>query len=221
MDLQWLDPCCGPHLQYNAVRPARRILLTISALEEVEKQYQASLISKEPPKEPAAKRASGRAPRREEHPLFDINPRTAWEFLCRVQSVPSGTGISFQKEGEEFSQWKSEYSRAKLAESVPVAPSSFADALLRKLNIAGGKENGGTNGLFGRTRISSSLLIDVQVYQTTRSFPEPLIRIHLESIRKCQQYHLMACLRTSNHFSATLFGGSMSRNPTLYASPPA
>jgi hypothetical protein len=120
--------------------------LRSTALDEVDRQYKASLKPKEAPKEPAAKRTSGRAARRGEHPLFDINPRTAWEFLGRERADAHSVSVSFQKEGEEFAQWKEEEAKAKLEEEPPAAPSSFADALLRKLNITDGPSPTVTKG---------------------------------------------------------------------------
>lgn len=123
-----------------------------AALEEVEIQYKASLIPKDAPKESAAKRATGRASRREEKPLFDLNPRTAWEFLSRATGPAhdDDSRLEFQKENEEFSHWKRRdgVNEPKLLNDVlpppppqppsPPPPSSFAEALLRKLNITDG-----------------------------------------------------------------------------------
>ena len=98
------------------------------------------------PKDAATTRPSGRAARKEQA-LFDINPRAAWEFLSRAKSEKGEEGVKFQQEDEEFTQWKEEEEKAAVKiEVVPTAPTSFADALLRKLNM---KSDSNSNGLKG------------------------------------------------------------------------
>ena len=114
------------------------------ALEQVAKQCNVAAPpqDKKPPQDgkkgALIKRSSGRAARKEQ-PLFDINPRTAQEYLARAQSEKGEMGVRLQLPGEEFTQWKEEEEVAKV-ESPVTAPTSFADALLRKLNI---KDDGG------------------------------------------------------------------------------
>ena len=113
------------------------------ASEQVEKIYKASIALKDVPKDTANARSSGRAVRKEQ-PLFDINPRTTWEFLSRMRSEKGEEGVKFQEENEEFTQWKEEEEKAaEKVETVPAPPTSFADALLRKLNM---KDNSESNG---------------------------------------------------------------------------
>lgn len=91
-------------------------------------------------KDTSIKRSSGRTSRKEQ-PLFDINPRTVQEYLARAQSEKGEVGVGVQLVGEDFTQWKDEEEEEiGKAESPLTAPTSFADALLRKLNI---KDNGG------------------------------------------------------------------------------
>lgn len=100
--------------------------------------FKKSLEPKPAPKEDQQqKRFSGRP--RKEFPLFDINPRTAKEFLERAKSEAGIAGVTFQVESgkEEFTQWKEEDEKIAKASEPPVAPpNSFSEALLRKLNIA-------------------------------------------------------------------------------------
>lgn len=111
-------------------------------LAEVEELYRASIAPKGIPKEQSAKRSFGK-PSRKEHPLFDINPRTAWEFICRAKSERGERGVSFQFEGQCFTQWEKAAEEVVRHESPPAAPTSFAEALLRKLNIAKESEGNG------------------------------------------------------------------------------
>ena len=114
-------------------------------MDRVEAAYKASLVPKEVQKEAAAKKPSGRAARKEQ-PLFDINPRTAREYLSRAQSEKGEEGVKLQSSEEYFTQWKEEEKEAVKPESPPPAPSSFADALLRKLNIRDDSNSAGSKG---------------------------------------------------------------------------
>ena len=122
------------------------ILTTVTAVEQVEKEAIASLVPKPAPKEPSSKRASSRSFRRTEQPLFDINPRTAREFLHRAKEEPLDR-VTFQSQEEEFSQWKEEEEKEAAKVESPVAPpTSFAEALLRKMNLKGGSDNASAKG---------------------------------------------------------------------------
>ena len=101
------------------------------ALDQLEAAYKASLVQDDAPAmRPKVTRPSGKASRKE-YPLFDINPQTAWEFIERALSEKGISGVTFQQENELFSPWKKEAE----AENALSTPSSFADALLRKLAI--------------------------------------------------------------------------------------
>ena len=120
------------------------VLMSTIAFEMVEQIYQSSVVPKEAQKEPPPKRSSYKVVARKEQPLFDINPRVAREFLLRAQSEADGS-ITFQLPNEQFTQWKEEEESALKVEQPPEErPTSFAQALLRKLNIADGGD--GTNG---------------------------------------------------------------------------
>ena len=98
------------------------------------------------PKDAATPRSSGR-PARKEQLLFDINPRAAWEFLSRAKSEKGVAGVLFQQEDEEFTQWREEDEKAaEKVETPQAAPTSFAEALLRKLNMKGDSESNGPKG---------------------------------------------------------------------------
>lgn len=93
------------------------------------------------------KRSSYKATRKEQ-PLFDINPRVALEFLLRAQSEKDGSKVTFQLPDEKFTQWKKEEEQALKVEQTPEErPTSFAQALLRKLNISEDNDTNGAKGL--------------------------------------------------------------------------
>ncbi|MCJ1471959.1 hypothetical protein MMC13_000602 [Lambiella insularis] len=122
------------------------IHIPLCTVEKVEQIYQASLIPKEVQKEPAPKKPSSKATRKE-IPLFDINPRSAREFLLRAQGEHI-KNVSFQLPLEQFTQWKEEEQQAIKAEQAPEGPpTSFAQALLRKLNFSDGNDSNGIKGI--------------------------------------------------------------------------
>jgi hypothetical protein len=122
-------------------------------LEAAEKAYKASIAPKDVQKDNIP-RASGRAARKE-YPLFDINPRTVWEFLERAKSEKGEEGVKLQQEKEDFTQWNEE--EEKPVAEAPPAPTSFADALLRKLTIK--EDNNQPKGRFEIFRLFTQLLI--------------------------------------------------------------
>ena len=138
-----------------------KLLLTTSAclcstiaLEMVEQIYQSSIVPKEVQKEPPLKRSSYKAVARKEQPLFDINPRITREFLLRAQSEPDGH-VTFQLPDEQFTQWKEEEELALKVDQPPEErPTSFAQALLRKLNISDGGD-----GTIGSKGVSVSMFV--------------------------------------------------------------
>ena len=122
---------------------------TVLAFENVEKTFQSSLLQQEAQKEPPSKKSVSKVSgRKEQQPLFDLNPRIAREFLSRFQSRSNQTVddiVTFQLPGQQFTQWKNEEEKAIKAEQPPEQPpSSFAQALLRKLNIV--EEESGPKG---------------------------------------------------------------------------
>lgn len=122
--------------------------MPLPALEQVESIYKNSLLPKETQKG-TAKKSFGRAARREEQPLFDINPRTAWEFLSRAQSEKGEVGVFLQKEEEQFTQWKEEEKEVVKPHSPSAEPTSFAEALLRKLNFDSAPNEIAAKGISG------------------------------------------------------------------------
>ena len=121
----------------------------VLAFENVEKICQPPLLQKESQKEPPSKKSLSKVSgRKEQQPLFDLNPRIAREFLSRYQSRTNQTVddiVTFQLPSQQFTQWKNEEEKAIKAEQPPEQPpSSFAQALLRKLNIV--EEESGPKG---------------------------------------------------------------------------
>ena len=119
------------------------------AFENVEKTCQSLLLQKESQKEPPSKKPVSKVSgRKEQQPLFDLNPRVAREFLSRYQSMTDQNAdkiVTFQLPGQQFTQWKNEEEKAIKAEQPPEQPpTSFAQALLRKLNIV--EEESGPKG---------------------------------------------------------------------------
>ena len=122
--------------------------VVVIASEKVEQLYQAELKAQETLKDPQRKRSSYKTATRKDHPLFDVNPRIAREFLLRSQLDTNNNGVSFQQAHEQFTQWKEEEEQAlKVEQTQEERPASFAQALLRKLNIA--EDDEGSNGLKG------------------------------------------------------------------------
>ncbi|MCJ1306461.1 hypothetical protein MMC25_000103 [Agyrium rufum] len=127
-----------------------RLVIPICTSEKVEQIYQSSLQLKEAQKELPSKRSSYKAlARKEQQPLFDINPRITREFLQRAQAQTDNTvsdAVTFQLPYEQFTQWREEEEKAlkalKARQAPEQPPSSFAEALLRKLNIV--EDDGGS-----------------------------------------------------------------------------
>ena len=118
----------------TASKPLCTSLIDGIALDQIDASYKASLVPKEVQKEANIKKPSGRAARREQ-PLFDINPRTVREYLLRAQSEKGEEGVKLQSTEQEFAQWKEEEKEVAKPESPPPAPTSFAEAVSRKLNM--------------------------------------------------------------------------------------
>ena len=118
------------------------------ASEKVDQLYKASIPPKETQKEPQPKRSSYKAASRKDYPLFDINPRVAKEFLSRAQSDTTSHGVKFQLPNEQFTAWKEVEKVVEKSETVEERPTSFAQALLSKLNLANdtGKSSNGVKG---------------------------------------------------------------------------
>lgn len=117
------------------------------ALEKVGQICKEALAAVEVAKESANKRPLNKAARREQ-PLFDINPRITTELLQRAKIGEEISTIAFQGVEEQFTQWKDEDRQVVAAAQPPVGPpTSFAQALLRKLNISDGSDINGPKGL--------------------------------------------------------------------------
>lgn len=90
--------------------------------------------NKKPPRqvEPQRPRASGK-PAKSEHPVFDLNPLVAGEFLARLQSDDKST-VEFQKDSEQYSPWKIMELEEESRAATENRPATFAQAV-QKQNI--------------------------------------------------------------------------------------
>ncbi|CAO1596242.1 hypothetical protein XANCAGTX0491_000095 [Xanthoria calcicola] len=90
--------------------------------------------NKKPPRqvEPQRPRASGK-PAKSEHPVFDLNPLVAGEFLARLQSDDKST-VEFQKDSEQYSPWKIMELEEENRAATENRPATFAQAV-QKQNI--------------------------------------------------------------------------------------
>ena len=105
-------------------------------------------MTKESQKEPLPKKPISKAARKDV-PLFDINPQTTKEFLERAKAGADNYDVSFQLPQEQFTQWKEEEQQAiKTEQPVEGPPTSFAQALLRKLNFNDTADANGTKGSY-------------------------------------------------------------------------
>ena len=159
---------------------------SLLAMEQLEEAYKASIVPEN--KEAPNKRYSGK-PNRREQPLFDINPRTAKEFLARAQSEDGVDGVQFQQPDQEFTQWKEEEMEASMPESPLPAPSGYAEALMRKLNIKNGPDISDTKGTIIHDYDISSRLTN-KVRQNQSSLLVWRSRNLPGNITKYLQYHL-------------------------------
>ena len=69
------------------------------------------------------------------------------EFLERARVGADSRSVTFQQPQEQFTQWKEEEQQAIKVEQPPEGPpTSFAQALLRKLNFNDGSNVNGIKG---------------------------------------------------------------------------
>lgn len=124
-----------------------------SAFETVEQLYQKSIEVKPTPQEPSRPRSIGR-PLRREYPAFDINPRVARAFLTRLKAwkeedavheqrdfiseKENHGAVEFQGSNEQYTPWKDIEVEDEIPEPVMDRPTTWAEALRRKQNLANG-----------------------------------------------------------------------------------
>jgi len=104
--------------------------------------------------EPARPRSFGRPPKKE-YPAFDINPRMARDFLTRLKTWKESDDstsvqrefyrrkenhdvVDFQGPSEQYAQWKDSDLEEEEVQPVVAPPTSWAEALRRKTNLANG-----------------------------------------------------------------------------------
>lgn len=127
--------------------------ISVSAFETVEQIYQKSIEVKPTPQEPPRPRSIGK-PTRKEYPAFDINPRVARAFLTRlktwkeddavleqrdfIRENENHDAVAFQEASEQYTPWKDIGVEEEMPEPVMDRPTTWAEALRRKQNLANG-----------------------------------------------------------------------------------
>ena len=123
------------------------------AIEQVEQLYLKSIEPKPTTQEVPRSRSSGKPPKKE-YPTFDINPRVAREYLGRLknrkekdadseqraffQEKENHEAVRFQQSSEQYTPWKDLDLEEDKPEAVEGPPTSWAEALRRKQNLANG-----------------------------------------------------------------------------------
>ena len=96
---------------------------------------------------------SGKPPKKE-YPTFDINPRVAREYLERLRTrkeqdadeeqrvffneKENHEAVHFQQPNEQYTPWKDLVVEEEKSEIIEGPPTSWAEALRRKQNLANG-----------------------------------------------------------------------------------
>ena len=119
----------------------------------MEQLYQKSIEVKPTPQEPPRPKSIGK-PTRKEYPAFDINPRVARAFLTRlkawkeedavleqrdfIRENENHDAVEFQEPSEQYTPWKDIETEEETPEPVMDRPTTWAEALRRKQNLANG-----------------------------------------------------------------------------------
>lgn len=130
-----------------------RLVVPSCTIDQVEQLYQKSVEPKPTTQEAPRSRSSGK-PLRKEYPAFDINPRVAREFIGRlrnrkeqdgeseqrvfIQEKENHEAVRFQEPNEQYTPWKDLDVEEEKPEVVEGPPTSWAEALRRKQNLANG-----------------------------------------------------------------------------------
>ena len=101
------------------------------ASERVEKALQ-KVVEQQTEQRPTSQPKQSSRSARKEYPAFDINPQVTKEFLNRPEAQ---SFLTIQKADEEYAPWQEEET---LAKSNDGGPSTFAQALLAKVNMPRG-----------------------------------------------------------------------------------
>lgn len=123
------------------------------AAEQVEQIYQKSKETKSAPKESIRPKPFGK-PAKIEYPPFDINPFLAKNFLARLKTwkeedaaseqraffeeKENHGAVSFQQTSEQYTPWKDLETEEEKPQVVEDRPTTWAEALRRKQNLANG-----------------------------------------------------------------------------------
>ncbi len=121
--------------------------------EQVEQIYQKSKETKSVSKDTTRPKAFGK-PAKIEYPPFDINPLLAKNFLARLktwkeedaaseqriffQEKENHGAVSLQQTSEQYTPWKDLEIEEEKPQVVEVRPTTWAEALRRKQNLANG-----------------------------------------------------------------------------------
>lgn len=130
-----------------------RLVVPSCTIEQVEQLYQKSVEPKPTTQEAPRPRTLGKPPKKE-HPAFDINPRVAREYLGRLkhrkdqdagseqrlffQETENHEAVCFQQPNEHYTPWKDLDVEEDKPEAIEGPPTSWAEALRRKQNLANG-----------------------------------------------------------------------------------
>lgn len=130
-----------------------RLVVPTCTIEQVEQLYQKSIEPKPTAQEAPRPRSLGKPPKKE-YPAFDINPRVAREYLGRLkyrkeqdadseqrvffQDQENHDAIRFQQPNQQYTPWKNLDVEEEKPEAIEGPPTSWAEALRRKQNMANG-----------------------------------------------------------------------------------
>jgi hypothetical protein len=113
----------------------------------------------------------------------------------RAKSENGEAGVAFQSPQETFTQWREEEQEVRKVESPQPAPSSFAEALLRKLNINDGTDGNDSTGKVANLHVWYCDLIINKVRQSPGLWPGRQTRSHLGNIRACHSFRVKEYLQ--------------------------
>lgn len=130
-----------------------RLVVPLCTIEQVEQLYLKSVEPKPTVQEAPRTRSSGKPPKKE-YPAFDINPRVAREYIGRLknrkeqdaeseqrvffQEKENHDAVRFQGPNDDYTPWKDLDLEEEKPESIEGPPTSWAEALRRKQNLANG-----------------------------------------------------------------------------------
>ncbi len=148
--LRLVVPSCS---KYNRLSGDASLAEEYLVAEQVEQIYQKPKETKPAPKEATRPKPFGK-PAKIEYPPFDINPLLAKNFLMRLntwkeedviseqrlffQEKENHGAVSFQQTSEQYTPWKDLEIEEEKPQVVEDRPTTWAEALRRKQNLANG-----------------------------------------------------------------------------------